>query len=147
MRRSAYTMYENGEVDDAPPPEYDGPPDYDSPAAGRRPQEYNAGTHQRLPRGSDPQAPSAYTVSETQTAPVKKASRAGLFLRVSGQQAEDCVKAKKMCSIFEGGLPLVLYYTDEARYDFQSGIRTDNDPDLVKGLKKLLGEKNVVVKV
>ena len=70
-----------------------------------------------------------------------------MFLRVSGAASDDCVKAKKMCSIFEGGLPLILYYTDEARYDFQSGIRTDNNPDLVRGLKKLLGEKNVVVKM
>ena len=90
-------------------------------------------------------APGACTASAAQAAPAKK-SRAGLFLRVSGAAGDDCVKAKKMCAIFEGGLPLILYYTDEARYDFGSGLRTDGDPALVKGLQKLLGEKNVVVK-
>ena len=116
-------------------PAYDAPPAYEAPATAYQ-------------QGAYAQKPSAYTASVAQqpAAPARK-SRVGLFLRVSGKGAEDCRKAIKMCSIFEGGLPLILYYTDEARYDFACGVRTDNNPDLVKGLKRLLGEKNVVVKL
>ncbi|MBQ6119519.1 MAG: hypothetical protein IJK98_09830, partial [Clostridia bacterium] len=151
MRQSAYTMFESGEAYQAPtasyeaPPVYDEPPAYDAPPAYDEPPAYDAPSHAYQP-GAYTQAPSAYTASVAQAAAPAKKSRVGLFLRVSGQTAEDCRKAKKMCSIFEGGLPLILYYTDESRYDFASGIRTDNNPDLVRGLKKLLGEKNVVVK-
>lgn len=82
---------------------------------------------------------------EKEQAPKKK--NRGIFIRVNGVANPDCVKARKMCSIFEGDLPLILYYTDEGRYDFTSGIRTSNDTALITGLKKLLGEKNVVVKL
>ena len=120
--------------DDAPP-EYEAPPIDDAPLPDDvPPPEYEPAYRQPEPR---PAAPVASA----------KKSRAGLFLRVSGPSSAECGMAKKMCAIFEGGLPVILYYTDDARYDFATGLLTESDPELLKGLKKLLGEKNVVVKM
>ncbi|MBR3768424.1 MAG: DNA polymerase III subunit alpha [Clostridia bacterium] len=76
----------------------------------------------------------------------KKASK-GLFLRVSSKIGEDCSRAKKMCSIFEGNIPVILYYQDTKQYDFATGIRTDNNNELIMGLKKMLGDNNVVLRM
>lgn len=165
-RKSAYSAYEDGgfsysapPADEIPVPEedYGPPPEYESEVGsgksevgGYQPNGgFRQGTVTRTPTAVAPPVTrtGTYTATATQVSAPAKKSKCGIFLRVSGASADDCMKAKKMCSIFEGGLPLILYYTDEARYDFQSGIRTDNNPDLVKGLKKLLGEKNVVVKM
>ena len=61
-------------------------------------------------------------------------------------RAVDCDRARKMCAIFEGSIPVVLYYSDEKKYDFQSGIRISADPSLLHGLRGLLGSDNVVMK-
>jgi hypothetical protein len=157
-RQSAYSAYESGGFSYSPPPaddipapeeDYGPPPEYEPEVGGYQP---DGGSRQPSFARAAAVAPpvtsaSAYTATATQVSAQAKKGKCGIFLRVSGAASDDCVKAKKMCSIFEGGLPLILYYTDEARYDFQSGIRTDNNPDLVRGLKKLLGEKNVVVKM
>lgn len=118
--RSAYTSYEYDHV--PPPPVREAPPVNDTASAD------------------------VYASVAEQPAAQPKKSKRGIFLRVPGRNSEDCFKAKKMCSIFEGDLPLILYYTDESSYDFRSGIICGNDPKLIVGLKKLLGEKNVVVK-
>ena len=69
-----------------------------------------------------------------------------VFLKVSSQDADDCFKAVKMCSIFNGDVPVILYYSDQKRYDFQSGLRIICDHNLIRGLKGLLGEQSVVLK-
>lgn len=73
-------------------------------------------------------------------------TKTGLFIRIESAASEDCFKAKKMCSIFEGNIPVVLYYKDTAKYDFNTGITTQNSPELIGALKKLLGAENVVLK-
>ena len=93
-------------------------------------------------RPSSP-APSA----PTQSATPKKDTKRGLFLKVSSAQGQDAVRASKMCSIFEGNIPLYLYYEDTKSYNFSTGIMTDPTNELLKGLKGLLGDKNVVLKV
>ena len=77
----------------------------------------------------------------------KKEARKGLFLKVSSADAIDCDRAKKMCSIFEGNIPLILYFEDTKAYNFTTGIYTSPSQDLINGLKKMLGEKNVVLKL
>ncbi len=77
--------------------------------------------------------------------PGKKAYK-GVYLRVPSAVSLECERAKKMCSIFEGPLPLVLYYDDNKTKDYRSGISTADDPALIKGLVKLLGAQNVVVR-
>ena len=84
-------------------------------------------------------------VEKSSTSP-KKASR-GLFLRVSSASGQDCTRAGKMCSIFEGNIPVILYYQDSKQYNFSTGIVTADNPDLITGLKRLLGENNVVLKL
>lgn len=78
--------------------------------------------------------------------PQKKRSRAGVFLKVSSRGGDDCYKASKMCEIFVGELPVFFYYNDEKSYNFNTGITIENNPNLMHGLKKLLGEQNVVVR-
>ncbi len=79
-------------------------------------------------------------------AQTKKESKKGLFLKVSGNDGLDCRRAVKMCSIFEGNIPLILYYEDSKSYNFSTGISIDPNNDLLTGLRRLLGEKNVVLK-
>lgn len=105
---------------------------------------------------------SAYTAYERKTSESKPAavpvqnipeknntqgkSKTGLFLRVSAPGTDNCFKARKMCSIFEGNIPVVLYYTETKQYDFSTGLSTSASPELVNALKKLLGADNVVLK-
>ncbi len=77
--------------------------------------------------------------------PQKKAHK-GVYLRVPSAASLECERAKKMCSIFNGPLPLVLFYDDTKAKDYGCGIGTSADPALIKGLVRLLGEKNVVVR-
>ncbi len=77
----------------------------------------------------------------------EKKSTKGLFIKVSSQSSDECIKSRKMCSIFEGNIPVILYYNDTKKYDFNSGIRTANSPELIKGLKKFLGDNNVVLRL
>ncbi|MDY4254157.1 MAG: DNA polymerase III subunit alpha, partial [Oscillospiraceae bacterium] len=91
----------------------------------------------------------AYAVQSEKSTPKSPAkhSRAGVFLKVSSKNGEDCIKASKMCAIFDGKIPVYLYYNDEKAYDFKTGIFIENDANLMHGLKKLLGEQNVVVRI
>ncbi len=82
------------------------------------------------------------------TAPVQeKKTNKGLFLRVSSASGQDCIRAQKMCSIFEGSIPVILYFNDTKQYNFNTGIKTEKAPELINGLRKLLGENNVVLRV
>lgn len=69
-----------------------------------------------------------------------------VFLKVSSASGEDCYRAKKMCCIFGGNVPVILYYTDTKSYDMNSGIRIEDVNSLFKGLNRLLGKENVVIK-
>ncbi|MBQ2758268.1 MAG: DNA polymerase III subunit alpha [Clostridia bacterium] len=79
-------------------------------------------------------------------APAKKTNR-GIFLRLPSAASDECVKAKKMCAIFDGNVPVIMYYSDTNSYDFASGIYVENNDKLLYGLKKLLGDSNVVRKL
>ncbi len=108
----------------------------------------SASEEKRQPSSSAaPAASSSETSSAGSSAPAQKKTSRGLFLRVSSASGQDCVRAGKMCSIFEGSVPVILYYQDTNRYNFSTGILTANDRDLITGLKKLLGENNVVLKL
>lgn len=85
-------------------------------------------------------------VQTVSSPPLQKKAYKGVYLRVPSADSLECQRAKKMCSIFEGALPVILYYDDNKTRDYHSGISTSCEPALVKGLVKLLGEKNVVVR-
>lgn len=76
----------------------------------------------------------------------ERAPAAKVFLKVSSASGEDCYRAKKMCSIFGGSVPVVLYYSDTKSYDMNSGIRIEDVSSLFKGLNRLLGKDNVVIR-
>ena len=88
------------------------------------------------------------TTSQTEEKPQQPQKKAhkGVYLRVPSAASLECERAKKMCSIFNGPLPLVLFYDDTKAKDYGCGIATSADPALIKGLVRLLGEKNVVVR-
>ena len=134
-RRSAYTAYENGYDDYEVPPEYDAPPPEMARAeSGER----------RAEKAAAPQSPVAgHQSSEYYMS--GGAQRGRLCLRVPAEASVECDRAKKMCAIFDGGFQLILYYNDDKRYDKNTGVLTDNNPDLIRGLQKLLGAQNVVV--
>ena len=111
------------------------------------------------PEPEEPPAPSpVYTpVMEKEEAPApripvqneatqNKTGRKGIYLRGPSADSLECQRAKKMCSIFSGSLPLVLYYNDNQTRDYGTGIATVDDPALVKGLVRLLGQNNVVIR-
>ena len=92
-------------------------------------------------------APAALAAPAPKKAEPAKKSKQGVFLKVSSRNAEETEKAKKMCKIFPGKIPVYLYYNDEKKYDFSTNLFIENNPNLIKGLKKLLSEPNVVVKI
>ena len=151
-RRSAYTAYEDGDFDDAPPadeipPADDVPPmDYESEVGSRKSEVYNgsAAAHSSPQRDSDSQS-SVVSRQSSEYEAVGAPRQGRLCLKVPSAASVECEQAKKMCAIFEGGFRLILYYDDEKRYEKNTGIRTENDPNLIRGLQKLLGEQNVVV--
>ena len=95
---------------------------------------------------SEPSVAQTPRQTQPQTVQTQKKANRGLFLRVSSENAKDCERAVKMCSIFEGNIPVILYYQDTKQYNFSTGFTTANNEDLINGLKKLLGEQNVVLK-
>jgi len=84
------------------------------------------------------------------TQPVQKKSggaKRGLFIRVPSKNSIDCDHAKSMCGLFSGEVPVFLYYLDEKKYDFETGITVANSKKLVDGLQQMLGAANVVMKL
>ncbi len=96
---------------------------------------------------SEPSVTEVPRQTQPQTVQPQKKTNRGLFLRVSSANGQDSQRAVKMCSIFEGNIPVILYYQDTKQYNFSTGFTTANNEDLINGLKKLLGEQNVVLKI
>ncbi len=70
----------------------------------------------------------------------------GIFLRIDEQNISEIPKIKNVLSIFEGSLPVFLYFTQSKKYESlgrEYGV-TPNFP-LEKELKLILGEENVVI--
>ncbi len=75
----------------------------------------------------------------------KKKKKVGLFLRVPARECEEAERAKKICVLFPGDLPLYFYYTDEKKYDLRPKKEyVKPNPTMYAELKKLLGDDNVV---
>lgn len=71
--------------------------------------------------------------------------KSGLFLRVSGKENETAEKIKNLISIFKGKTPVFLYKTDTRKYEFfGTEYLTDPNEPMLKELKMMLGEENVV---
>ena len=78
---------------------------------------------------------------------VKKTSKhPGLYLKFKSKDDERIHKAEVITSIFEGGLALYFYFEDEKKYHRQpSSMSVDVNDTMLSELKRLLGDKNVVL--
>ena len=147
VRRSATTRYDEGlmpeddvydpseEAADVAPPTpvgYDAPPPVDDSCA---------------PPAPDAAVPSPIPTPVPTGNTEKKRGFSGVFLKVPSADAKTCGMARKMCAIFDGHVPVVLYYEDNKSYDFQCGIRIEANEKLLTGLRRLLGDANVVVRL
>jgi len=77
-----------------------------------------------------------------QPAAQKKNGRRGVFLRFESQADPRLPRALRFLDIFEGNLPVMLYYGDTKQYQKCPGV--DWNPPLARALASLLGEENVV---
>ena len=76
----------------------------------------------------------------------KKSVRKGLFVRFCTKNCEEVKKSTNLITIFEGMLPVYYYFDDAKSYERQLFSTTANDP-MISELKRINGEKNVVVQL
>ncbi len=74
----------------------------------------------------------------------KKKTVHGLFLRVETDNCEAKKRVENLLSIFEGRTPVYYYFCDSAKYAAAGAATEPNEP-LIRELKRILGEKNVVI--
>ncbi|HBL40959.1 MAG TPA: hypothetical protein DDY98_05050 [Ruminococcaceae bacterium] len=82
--------------------------------------------------------------AEEVTAQPKKKTVHGLFLRVESEHCGEKKRADNLLSIFEGRTPVRYYYCDTQKYSAGNTATEINEP-LIQELKRILGEKNVVI--
>ena len=72
----------------------------------------------------------------------------GLFIRVDKPKVENISSLKNLLSIFEGKTPVYLYYSDKQKYEYMgSDFLVDMNEPLLKELKLIFGDENVVLRV
>ena len=76
-----------------------------------------------------------------------KKKKSGIFIKIPTENTEKTEKLKNLISIFEGKIPVYLYYEDTKKYDFlgMEYLTSINQP-LTNELKHIFGEENVVVR-
>lgn len=88
--------------------------------------------------------------SETPLKPTqqKSGSKKGVFLRMESNDEKVIEKIKCLASIFDGNIPVYLYFKDENKYEFlgKNYLIEVNLP-LEKEFKTILGENNVVIRL
>lgn len=92
--------------------------------------------------------PKTVKASEQEAAPEKttKAKKKGLFLRIPSENYSDMDKINNLISIFDGSIPVYFYFEDKKEYSRpQVSKTTDGNISLIRELKKILGENNVVL--
>lgn len=73
-------------------------------------------------------------------------SRPGLYLKVTSRDDPDCLKAMKYIAVFDGSTPLYIYSTDDKKLVLAPmSMRVSVNDVLIRELKKVLGENNVVL--
>ena len=76
-----------------------------------------------------------------------KKKKSGIFIKMSTENPEKTEKLKNLLSIFEGRIPVYLYYEDTKKYDFlgMNFLTSINQP-LTNELKYIFGDDNVVIR-
>lgn len=73
-------------------------------------------------------------------------SRPGLYLKAANQDDPLYRKAMKYIAVFDGSTPLYIYFTDDKKLMMAPiSMRVSVNHVLIRELKKLLGDKNVVL--
>ncbi len=100
-----------------------------------------------IPKDKINQSKSTPTQSpKTETTQDKK-KKSGIFIKMPTENPEKTEKLKNLLSIFEGRIPVYLYYEDTKKYDFlgMDFLTSINQP-LTNELKHIFGDENVVVR-
>lgn len=75
-----------------------------------------------------------------------KHKRRGLFIKFPTSDCPEMVQAEKLVKIFDGNVPLYYYFEDTKEYKkFSSDRFVDVNEPLIQELKRVAGEKNVVI--
>ncbi len=93
-----------------------------------------------VPEQTTPQAPRKPSPSTAPTAPKT------LYLKVDRLDSEACRRACSILEIFEGNTPVVFYDASTQKYVKAVGRSTTIQPTMLALLKKILGERAVVLK-
>ncbi len=92
--------------------------------------------------------PSVETIVEKpkeETPKVEKKKAKGLFLRFDSESSPQIELCRKLLVIFDGNTPLYYYFNDKNEYKRNPiGAAIDVNPVLLRELRKLLGENNVI---
>ncbi len=87
--------------------------------------------------------PSENSVTENKKNDKKKAR--GLFLRFDNAQSPQIEYCRRLLAIFDGNVPLFYYFSDSKEYKKNPlNIGIDVNPVLLRELRKILGEQNVI---
>lgn len=96
------------------------------------------------PRGEAVPAPAAPQARQPAAQPAKNQ---GLYLKFPDADSELIGPASNLLFVFEGPLPVYFYYTNEKKYlKAPRGYWVQINDVLLRELKRLLGEENVVVR-
>ncbi|MGN0554272.1 MAG: OB-fold nucleic acid binding domain-containing protein, partial [Candidatus Fimenecus sp.] len=96
--------------------------------------------------GEPPSRPSAQAENSTQKSQaIPHEIQTGLLLLVDTLNSRQDRKVKNLLSVFEGNVPVYLYYNDTKK-KYVSARGVDVNIPLLNELKELLGEKGVMLK-
>lgn len=87
--------------------------------------------------------PSENTVAESKKTERKKVR--GLFLRFDNAKSPQIEYCRRLLAIFDGNVPLFYYFSDSKEYKKNPlNIGIDVNPVLLRELRKILGDQNVI---
>lgn len=88
--------------------------------------------------------PSENAVKQVPSKPEKKKAK-GLFLRFDNESSPQIELCRRLLAIFDGNVPLYYYFNDKKEYRRNPiGQAVDVNPVLLRELRKILGEDNVI---
>lgn len=98
------------------------------------------------PQDAEKLVPANTVNNNDNTQTEQRRKRKGLFLRLPSADCPELAKAEKFLAIFDGYTPLYYYFEDTKEYKLmpKTSFVSLNDP-LINELKKILGDKNVVI--
>ena len=85
---------------------------------------------------------------EITTGTENQKQKKGLFIRVNKTDEAKIPHLKNLLSIFEGKIPVYLYFSDSKKYEFMGKeYLIDVNEPLIKELKLIFGDENIVLRV